>query len=1333
MVNAYIASYRETFTMTRAASLQNTNTKLCFLLVTFIAAILCNQTALSQEAYVPNELKPWIKWVKTPKPIESECLKMTLPRKQPTELCSWFYSSRFYLKSEGGHFEMKVKLEDRGDRKLGSPPSLIEVPLPGDRENWPQNVTYSSKNGSKQAVVLRKNSLPFTKLTPGEYKLRGDFKWSTLPTYLRVPNNRGIVSLNLNGQSVKRPLVDSAQRLWLQDTHNQSKALTRVLMLRRRFKDGNPSIIDTEIKISASEMTQFNISPARLTDTKLFQIAPEHPSRLDSEKNLLVQLKPGLQVVKFTSLFESAQDQVKILSKPKEWPSTEYWDMETNPLFRSVKISGGIQVGPQTVELPSSWRGLPIRALKAKEELQLSPRPSEINLAKARLELTRWSWLDLSSNTLFHRDRIGGQTSNLEQLTFSPKVSPAGTLISGTYQTIFKDSKDNLWLPLRTSTLNLLSESKQDTINWSWRGQISASSFQESLKGRTWKIILPLGSLPLHAWGPGEINGLWWQKLTPSLILLLIGAGTLTFLVSGGISAFSITLLQLTYPSIAASLTILVLSGICLALRKFRSLTPFGLNIILTFFALTHLYQTIYPEVTTPNLERHTTWTEVATHQGLSNQLPPQKVNYSNYSSYHHTAQNYLKLLNRISFVVAVLSLLGIFIRKHRAFLLKKILPVSLLTFFIGQLCLLYLPSRSTSSFSPRVTMDDNISRSRGLEMQSTRSSKSSYLGGQAGVSMDKELDGFEAPRAESLTTEIEPENHQVPPVGKPIRTWQGPQVSITSLGKINSDSHLNLVLLTKNRFIIIQLIPVILLGWTLFPLLSRARKELLFISLFIGPLCLTPLSAVKAEFPPKYLLDQLADKVNQQLSSPSEESDCTSECKNTDYLSVNINEDRILMRSKISALGRSFWRLPQPLSLTQIEINGSEAAITNSPLDGLPVLSLSRGVNEVTIEGLIPLNSEITVFEEPGKLDLQADDWSIQKGPGVLKLIPTTQKDNLHPTQEWFKLERTILIGQHWVVRSRLSPLNRQRKGETVIKLPLLSRELITTADRAVKQTKNFVKMRVFGNQPTIWQSQISPSSQITIPPLKGQPLSSTWQVECDSQHQCAPETAAPLIETRPGFWHWQPSPKDHLKVNVTELKGIGGSTKQLSYVDLTLKESTNQVNATWMLYYTTTLAQSEQITLPSGFELERIEVNGKSNQSREGSDSRVIVELNQGLNRVRITGRLPSSLGWFRALPQITPETPPAQVDYHYNQYRGKWIVANGGAPNHPIFLRPLLVTISLITTLLLGYIVPAPLALLTTASFGLFLVETIFILPVLVAIFISGSPTEFVGRFS
>ncbi|HKF97252.1 MAG TPA: hypothetical protein VKB20_03285, partial [Steroidobacteraceae bacterium] len=131
-----------------------------------LAVLSCAHAAALAEVAVPPELRGWEEWAL--RGNESHRCPWLVPG-MPTDdarVCAWPSVLELEVDERGGRFSQRWQVS-----------SDSWVPLPGNSENWPEDVTV---DGSPAAVVSHLAS-PAIRAAAGVHTVAGTFHWTRRP------------------------------------------------------------------------------------------------------------------------------------------------------------------------------------------------------------------------------------------------------------------------------------------------------------------------------------------------------------------------------------------------------------------------------------------------------------------------------------------------------------------------------------------------------------------------------------------------------------------------------------------------------------------------------------------------------------------------------------------------------------------------------------------------------------------------------------------------------------------------------------------------------------------------------------------------------------------------------------------------------------------------------------------------------------------------------------------------------------------------------------------------------------------------------------------------
>src|SRR6476619_6357804 len=192
-------------------------------------------SVLAQGTSVPPALEGWQNWVLEGREYVGcpfldgvqGASSIDSPSETPAaRVCAWPGTLELRVDRDVAQFSQRAKLYTRG-----------WLPLPGDAESWPQDVTTDGV----RAPVLMHDGRPGVELTPGEYTISGVINWVTRPDVLAIPSAIGLVRLTVDGRAIALPeRAGGGVRLGAARTTTEANQLD--VQIYRKLTDSLPGI-----------------------------------------------------------------------------------------------------------------------------------------------------------------------------------------------------------------------------------------------------------------------------------------------------------------------------------------------------------------------------------------------------------------------------------------------------------------------------------------------------------------------------------------------------------------------------------------------------------------------------------------------------------------------------------------------------------------------------------------------------------------------------------------------------------------------------------------------------------------------------------------------------------------------------------------------------------------------------------------------------------------------------------------------------------------------------------------------------------------------------------
>lgn len=362
-------------------------------------ATLLAVPALAEAPPVPAPLEAWRAWVMHDQAFRACPAIAQRKADAPADfICAWPGVLKLDADDHGANIAQHWRVD-----------ADSWVPLPGDADHWPQQVTV---DGQPAPVVVHDGAAAL-RLTPGAHDVRARIPWSERPQSLRVPPSVGIVALSIDGRPIALPQRSDSDVTLGRAEGATPEADTLTVRVYRKLSDGVPATLTTQIRIGASGQPREIVLGPALPDgfVPLSLNSDASPARLDADGTLHVQvLQAGFVNVDLDARATAPLAKVVARVPDAPWPQQEIWSYEAAPALRVTSAESAVRIDPRQSEVPDDWNALPAFALGDGATLAIEERsrglaPDEKN----RLTLDREMWLDFAGDGWFARDRIGGE------------------------------------------------------------------------------------------------------------------------------------------------------------------------------------------------------------------------------------------------------------------------------------------------------------------------------------------------------------------------------------------------------------------------------------------------------------------------------------------------------------------------------------------------------------------------------------------------------------------------------------------------------------------------------------------------------------------------------------------------------------------------------------------------------------------------------------------------------------------------------------------------------------------------------------------------------------
>lgn len=1194
------------------------------LLALFGMLILVSLQTVS--AATPANLEGWRAWVL--KDTEFRACPLIAGRNATAPgdfVCAWPGLLRIAADGQGASIEQRWRVE-----------ADSWIVLPGNAEHWPQQVMV---NGQAMPAVDRGG--PKLWLKTGQHDVRARYFWNERPQTLAVDASIALVALSVDGKPVT-PLQREGDSLTLgRGATTAVEADSVDLMVFRKFSDGVPSELTTQIRISGSGQAREEVFGPALPEgfIPLELDSEEWSARLDEEGRLHVQVQPGSNVITLTARATSPMAQLTARF-PADWASQEIWSYEAAPRLRVTHISAAVQVDPRQANVPNEWSGFPAYALGNGDVLSIEERSRGIDADMAnRLNLQREAWLDFSGKGWFTRDQISGNMQKSWRLDVAaPYALQRASAGNGNEDSLLVTRGAQAGLSgveWHVPSVNLSAGVRLDAGT----GVLPITGWQQVFDQVTTTLHLPYGYRLIAAPGTDRANGSWlsrWSLLDVFVVAIIVLLAWRTLGWIGGVCAA--LYLVIGYQENGAPLWILLAA---LALSLILRALPIGklanvaqglriavmalLVLIALPFAAGQLRQALHPQLEAsassgfePAYEQDVAY---PTSAAAPPAPPPSKMSA----------------------------------------------PI-------------------VEEAAPMIEVSDASSLSRAAGARSSEKLESITVTGARIRQAD-----LMSKYSESTIVQTG--------AGEP--GWRiGNQYTLNWSGPVMPAQEVRLIVAPPwlVRFLRVALVALLgLLVWRLVRVMPwrfqpHSIGKLGATAILLLSFAFVPLASAQ-DYPSDSLLQQLRERL---LEAPR----CMPQCANIAQAQVTARGDDLRIVLDVHAAERVAVPLPsddKALVVRSITMDGA-ALDTSVRIGGKLWVNVGRGVHRIELTYTALSDRVALAFAmKPYRVTFDGEAWQ-SSGLSDQQLMTETltivrARENSEAaasvsTQQfppYVRLTRRIDFDLEWYVVNivqRLAP----SEGGFAVNLPIITGEHVTTAGLKLREGKVVVAL-ADGDDEARWSSDLDKSETLvlTAPALADHAevwrivANPTWHVEFEGVPQSAITDNAMTDDYREFEFH--PLPGETLTLRVTRPAAVEGATRAIDA--LRLRSEFGQRAASHVLQFDMRASQGgeQSLMLPAGAELLGVTRDGDALGAR-AIDGRLSLPIVPGLQKYEIRLRENTALGFHVSTPAMTLDLPAANIDLSITLPNDRWLLAAFGPAVGPavLFWGELLVAIVL-----------------------------------------------------
>ncbi len=1188
-------------------------------------------------AEVPEALKPWVSWVlHDARGAACPYVHASTDQKR----CTWPSRLELALTDTRGDFVQEWLVLERG-----------WVPLPGDDERWPQEVTVADV----LAVVQVRDGKPGIELEPGLYRVQGSFLWDSLPEKLCVPAETGLLSLKIRGDDVGFPQRDNTGVLWLQKREAEGGEENLLdVTVHRKIADSIPLVVTTQVEIQASgKNREVLLGKALLDGFVPMAVRSDLPARIEADGRLRVQIRPGRWTISIDARGPGSLPELKLNASEGPWAPEEIWTFAAAPELRRVEIAGVTAVDPQQTLLPEEWKRLPAYRVRPGETMTLGEmHRGEVDRGPDQLALTRSWWLDFDGRGFTVRDRLSGDAFGTRRLEVRTPAQLGFASASGSPQFITALTEGGQpGVELRSTKLALSADMRVPAGGLEMA--LSAVDWDQDFASVRGQLNLPPGWRLLHTMGVDEVDDTWLQRWTLlDIFLVLVISIAIARLYGWAWGTLALVTLTLSFPEWMAPRTvwIFVLVGEALA----RAL----------------------PEGRLRQLARVYRLAALVTLTGIVIAFTVQQVRGGLYPALAVRSDD---------------DGFGLSLGKRSAptAAMAEVEAPQMEQRYKGEEGEMNGPDvyggQAGEVANDMIQVDGAYARAEPEPELADKEKAGAYgVSSKSGEWRQQQQRKRQKLREYDANTVVQ--------TGSGVPDWQWRSVALAWNGPVARDQQLRLWLLPPHLNLALAFIRVLFLVTlvlAVFGAFGRRRPRepagmkigaVLALSLVFGAGALAPTSA-RADTPGAELLGELRTRL-------TEAPECLPGCVTSPRMRIEASEKglRIVQELHVAApVGVPLPGSAEQWLPTSVIV---DAAPTSSGLaraaDGTLVLQLTPGRHEVVLEGPLPVREtvQIALPLKPHRIEAKAKGWTVDGlhedglADDNLQLTRQSPQDATAAATElevgtlppFVRLERMLTLGLSWEVTTRVVRLT-PNGSAVVLAVPLLPGESVTTAEQRVEGGKVLVNMGPDQGE-LAWSSVLPISEQVTFAASTGEPWTEMWQVEVGPVWHVEYAGAPTVRQGEGGLREWRPWPGEQVALTVTRPKGVPGQTLTIDSARLSLEPGLRAVDAKLELGLRSSRGGHHVLTIPPDALLQQVMINGtRQTIGQEGQLVRVPVE--PGSQRIELSWRETHELGRRYAAPAVDLGAPAVNVTVQMQFPQSRWILLVGGPRLGPAVL--------------------------------------------------------------
>ena len=445
---------------------------------------LLGMPLLSAEPLLPSNIAEWSDWVLQENPSVT-CID------RKVENCLWYGSLSLNLKTDEGNFTI-----------TGHADAIQPMQLPGGLGLWPVNVQINQHH----VPVIDRNGVPTIEVPASDFTVQGTIVWQDIPKTLPIPSQYGTISLTNNGVTTETQVErTNAQQTHLVLTDQPIETQHSELTVSRLWTDAGIPTLTTHIQIQQSgNAVKRNLGQMTTDNSTLLSLHSELSHWVDEEQSLWVYAPVGTHTIEYTVALSSNDTTIGIPETPTQWPTIEYWAINSNIQLRQVHMNGLVPTTAQNSLLYEPWQEHPTYLYDIEKTVSFdvllrgNPRPQP-----PKLTLTRTLWPKLTTTGFWIEDHIQGTMTTNQELTPPVSLQVQSIQQDEQGQSIVTHQNGSVSIPIRSPNLSIrLSADTTDQQPTFEPWNVPFDSVQLELRTPTgWRLVYWDGFIWSTLWG----------------------------------------------------------------------------------------------------------------------------------------------------------------------------------------------------------------------------------------------------------------------------------------------------------------------------------------------------------------------------------------------------------------------------------------------------------------------------------------------------------------------------------------------------------------------------------------------------------------------------------------------------------------------------------------------------------------------------------------------------------------------------------------------------------------------------------------------------------------